>query len=342
MRRASRDETGAPALRGAVDADARALRQLTLLVLAGLVCTVSIIAFLIFGAIQAVNVIDTAAIAHEQLQVTRAVAAAPGGMNEITLSAMAETLDLDRARLTTVASVVPGEATVPIGGDRVVAWTPHRFGTRTFGILAPLRILAGLVFGLMVAAIGWRVHAVGRRLDRRRAIAARLAMTDALTGLDNRLAFDAALAARCAAAETGGAGFVLVSIDLDGFKAINDALGHAAGDEALQAVAAQLREVAAPDDLVARIGGDEFAVIRSGSGLDAYVADMLRRIATATPPGISGLRLAASFGIARSEDFPGPLKLSRAADAALYRAKRNGRGNAELAVPPPVVRRRAA
>lgn len=336
-------ERRAPAARGSVDADARALHQLTILVLAGLGCTLFILAFLIFAALEAVRTIDGLAVAHEQVQVSRAIAAAPGGMNQITLRAMANTLDLDAARLTTIDKLAPGELSAAVGGDNVVAWKPHLYGTRTFGIVAPMRIVAGVMFSLIVALIGWRVYAVGQGLDRRRAVASRLAMTDGLTGLANRLAFDEALNHWIADAAAGGPGFVLVSIDLDGFKAINDAFGHAAGDAVLKTVAQCLLDAGEPGDVVARVGGDEFAVIRSGAGLDAYVASIGERLAVPLNLDARLVSVGASFGIARSDDFPGSaVKLSQAADTALYRAKRSGRGSAELAIPPTPPRKYAA
>ena len=327
---------------GAAEADARAVRQLTWLAIAGLVCTIVVFLFMIAASLQAVTAIDGAASARERTQVARAIAAQPGGINEITVDALADTLDLDAARLATVSSMRPGELGVSVGGDRVVAWTPHLFGTSTFQTVAPLRIAAGALFILIVACIGWRVSVVGKRLDGRRAVAVHLASTDALTGLGNRLAFDEALRARSASADSGGPGFVLVLADLDGLKAINDECGHAAGDAALQHVGRHLREAAGASDVVARIGGDEFAIIRSGADLDGFLGDARRRIATPLVHDGRTLRVAASFGIARSEDFPGAMRLSQAADTALYRAKRTGHGNAELAVPAFPSRRYAA
>jgi diguanylate cyclase (GGDEF)-like protein len=108
-------------------------------------------------------------------------------------------------------------------------------------------------------------------------------------------------------------------------------------------VAGVLRDVAGPGDHVARIGGDEVALITSGSGLDA----MLERIqwSLAVPHMHEGrsLTVGASLGVARSDDFTGPpARLTQAADAALYRAKRNGGHCAELAIPLPVPPRRRA
>jgi diguanylate cyclase (GGDEF)-like protein len=191
-----------------------------------------------------------------------------------------------------------------------------------------------VIFILIVAGIGVRVHILGRSFAQRRRATAQLAMTDGLTGLANRLAFDAELSARFVTAEADGPGFVLVLADLDGFKAINDAFGHGAGDHVLQTVSFYLRESAGPRDMVARIGGDEFAVICSGAGLDDYLADIRRRLAAPLVLDGKQISIAASIGVARSEDFAGtPSRLTQAADAALYRAKRSGPGNAELAVP---------
>jgi diguanylate cyclase (GGDEF)-like protein len=317
-------------------ADTTALRRLTLLILAALACTLLTFSFMLLASFQAVSMIDDAGRAREHAQVVRYIVALPGGMNEITLDAMSSTLGLRAARLARSSNVGPDELAVSLamGSDRVVAWTPQLLGTSTFEIVAPLRIGGGIVFVAIVAIIGWRVVAVSSRLDRRRAAAARLAFTDTLTGLGNRRAFDVGLERRCAMAAEGGPGLVLVMFDLDDFKAINDALGHSAGDAVLQIVGQHLRETAGRDDLVARIGGDEFAVVRDASGLDDYLAALDRRFDQPIDMGGKRLRIGASIGMARSEDFPGaPARLIQAADIALYRAKRNGPGNAELAVP---------
>jgi diguanylate cyclase (GGDEF)-like protein len=325
-------------------ADTRALRQLTLLILGGLACTLFIVAFLILAAMQAVSMIDESSRAREIAQVIRYIDAVPGGMNEITLDAMTRTLGLTDARLTRASGVEPDElsATLVLGSDNVVAWTPQLLGTRTFAIVAPFRIAAGVFFTALVAVIGWRVVMVSNRLDKRRAVATRLAHTDTLTGLGNRRAFDQGLETRLNLAAETGLGVVLVMIDLDDFKAINDALGHSAGDAVLQIVGRHLRDTAAQDDLVVRLGGDEFAVIREATGLDAYLAALDHRLDQPIDIGGRRLRIGASIGMARSEDFPGaPSRLVQAADIALYRAKRNGPGNAELAIPPVHARRAA-
>jgi diguanylate cyclase (GGDEF)-like protein len=317
-------------------ADTQTLRRLTLLILAALACTLFIFSFMLLASFQAVAMIDESARHKERTQVVRYIEALPGGMNEITLDAMASTLGLRGARLTRASSVGQDELSVSLalGSDRVVAWTPQLLGTSTFEIVAPLRIGGGILFIGIVAFIGWRVVAVSNRLDRRRAAATRLAHTDTLTGLGNRRAFDTGLESRCAIASAGGPGIVVVIVDLDDFKAINDALGHSAGDAVLQIVGRHLRETAGRDDLVVRLGGDEFAVVRDAGGLDGYLAALDARFDQPIQIGGRQLRINASIGMARSEDFPGsPARLVQAADIALYRAKRAGPGNAELAVP---------
>lgn len=317
-------------------ADTRALRQLALLMLGALGCTLFIVGFLVLAALQAVSMIDAAGRERELAQVIRYVDAMPSGMNEITLDAMARTLALKDARLTFAADVQPGELSVSLalGSDNVVAWTPQLVGAATFEQVAPLRIGGGIVFAVMVGLIGWRVVVVSNGLDRRRAAATRLASTDTLTGLGNRRAFDEGLETRLSAAAEGAPGIVLVLIDLDGFKAINDQLGHSAGDAVLQIVASHLRETAGRDDLVVRLGGDEFAVVRPAGGLDDYLAALDERFAAPIMIGNRRVRVGASIGMARSDDFPGePSRLVQAADIALYRAKRNGPGQAELAIP---------
>jgi diguanylate cyclase (GGDEF)-like protein len=152
---------------------------------------------------------------------------------------------------------------------------------------------------------------------------------DCMTGLANRSVFEGRLAEL---PETGA----LVLVDLDGFKAINDTHGHAVGDACLQEAARRLREVCHGADLVARIGGDEFAVLL-GAGTDAALCEGLgRRIVAALrePFHHRGLhlRLGASVGVARAAGAE-PGDLFGRADTALYAAKAAGRGTLRVALP---------
>lgn len=151
-----------------------------------------------------------------------------------------------------------------------------------------------------------------------------LAHTDPLTGLFNRRALDARLDGEIASVGQGGR-FALALLDLDGFKPVNDRYGHAVGDLLLCEVAARLRKASGDDAMVARQGGDEFAIlVPAGSPLlDTALADHILA-ALAAPYLIEGQRISvgASIGVA---DWPADgataRKLFETADRALYAAK---------------------
>jgi diguanylate cyclase (GGDEF)-like protein len=146
---------------------------------------------------------------------------------------------------------------------------------------------------------------------------------DALTGLANRAALDARNL-------TTGGGEALLFLDLDGFKAVNDDLGHAAGDAVLVAVAGRLHACVGKGDMVARFGGDEFAILLGGVRDDASAAAVADRVLTALqqPISVLGHRVAvgASIGIALPSDGLDGNSLLRRADRALYAAKDAGKG----------------
>jgi diguanylate cyclase (GGDEF)-like protein len=163
----------------------------------------------------------------------------------------------------------------------------------------------------------------------------RMAQTDHLTGLANRAELLHQMAAACAAlppTDPGrGHGFAVLYIDLDGFKAINDNHGHAAGDEVLQRVADCLRQVTGPDELVARIGGDEFVVIlHDGDALTARaVADEIIAAISREHRVAGGrvLRVGCSVGICLApQQGREPEVLLARADSALYEVKNLGKG----------------
>ena len=149
---------------------------------------------------------------------------------------------------------------------------------------------------------------------------------DALTGLPNRRALAAELEALLA---EPGDGAAVVMVDLDGFKAVNDALGHAGGDEVLQVVADRLRSCLRPGEVAGRLGGDEMLVIARGV-LDEAGAHALGQRVLAAVLGPARLRagaavVRASVGVRRiAAGDRDALALVREADAALYRAKAAG------------------
>lgn len=152
------------------------------------------------------------------------------------------------------------------------------------------------------------------------------ANTDALTGLANRRAIMAALETE----ENAGRPFGLALLDLDGFKAINDAMGHHAGDILLQEVGNRLTSAALPGDVVGRLGGDEFVVMFSGAATreDASGRATVLLSALCTPMDIDGEQVAvgASLGFAvAGADGRRAADLLLTADRALYAAKRENR-----------------
>lgn len=141
---------------------------------------------------------------------------------------------------------------------------------------------------------------------------------DLLTGLLNRRAFDEMLASDAAQAQRYSWEFALVLIDVDGFKAVNDRLGHPAGDGVLRLVGAELRRALRAGDVAARIGGDEFALVVAGA--DASVADALReRLTRAVAAAIPHADISFSFGVACApREATEAAALLRIADKRLY------------------------
>ena len=158
----------------------------------------------------------------------------------------------------------------------------------------------------------------------------RLGATDALTGLANRASFDVRTEEMVALCERGACTLQLLMIDLDRFKAVNDTLGHQAGDELLRQVAQRLRHVSRDSDYLARLGGDEFALLALGPKDLALGGALAAKIvaALARPYDIGGaeVHISASIGIATlPEDSTEPAGLLKKADLALYKAKSAGR-----------------
>jgi diguanylate cyclase (GGDEF)-like protein/PAS domain S-box-containing protein len=162
----------------------------------------------------------------------------------------------------------------------------------------------------------------------------RQAFHDALTGLPNRALFRDRLEqslARCARSLDM---FALLLIDLDGFKRINDSLGHHLGDQLLEDVARRFAEVARPTDTLARLGGDEFVLLLSSATQAAALTVASRLHARLAEPVLMGgrdLAIGASIGIAVHRGGPGDGdELVRHADVAMYAAKEAGRGRTEV------------
>ena len=175
----------------------------------------------------------------------------------------------------------------------------------------------------LLAQIGERLRAEQRLTHQ--------ALHDALTGLPNRSCLLDCLAASIERAAVGdGQAFAVLFLDVDRFKVVNDSIGHAAGDELLVELARRLVSAVRPDDVVARLGGDEFAVLAGCADGDEGVRDLAQRLlgVVGRPMWVAGRELfpSASMGIALwHRRYRTGEELLRDADAAMYRAKHEGR-----------------
>ena len=196
------------------------------------------------------------------------------------------------------------------------------------------RLLIALL-ALMVASIGYWAFKVKRMQMTFRT----LAEIDALTGISNRHHFTRRATAVLEQCRRANEPVGLVMLDLDHFKSINDQHGHATGDWALKEVAATCREVCRRDDLLGRLGGEEFAFLLVGSDLvasESFAEECRRRIAAIQTLG-SGhdFPITASFGVTGSRDCGHDFDaLLAKADDALYVAKRDGRNRVSVHAQP--------
>lgn len=197
-------------------------------------------------------------------------------------------------------------------------------------------------YGYAVTVAAFRLHGLLVRTMESEHANRQLALHDPLTGLRNRAGLEEEVERRLALGDAHGP-TALLYLDLDGFKAVNDTYGHAAGDALLRQLAHRLLGATGPDDLVARIGGDEFVVVTSG--LDGAAAvEKGERICAALSTrsydlGRDTARVGVSVGVAvdpvHGRDFE---SLFSSADSALYRAKALGRSACLVAAAPPPVR----
>jgi diguanylate cyclase (GGDEF)-like protein len=196
---------------------------------------------------------------------------------------------------------------------------------------AGLGLMPLYLFGTALFNFGFMVLLTQRLLLKLR----RASRRDALTGLENRGAIDGTMEHLWAQSSRGAGGFAVLLIDVDHFKRINDAHGHAVGDQVLEHVAAVIAAQARQADSVGRYGGDEFIIVAPQSTLAGAVqaAERLRLAMEAEHihARASNLRVTLSIGVAAStsEDVAVNDMLARA-DRALYRAKARGRNRVEV------------
>lgn len=239
-------------------------------------------------------------------------------------------------------------AALLLGTSIVVADAPGVLALQTVLVICCIATLAvgaatddrkGVIARLdaSVAERTRRLDVKNAALIRRNAELRAVAITDHLTGLGNRRAFEHELSRRLARASPGTG---LLLLDIDRFKRINDAHGHTVGDQALVHIARVLAAGLRGNDLLARIGGEEFAVLCSAADVDQLheVAERLRRLVIAAPLvlGANDERLAISISVGgtilgSADDVD---SLLRTADRALYAAKRAGRNRSRIVSPP--------
>ncbi|WP_168224945.1 diguanylate cyclase [Azoarcus sp. DD4] len=185
-------------------------------------------------------------------------------------------------------------------------------------------------FNAMARSIADAHKTLQARVDEATSLLAHQALHDPLTGLPNRRAFEQALEEAVAGSRRAGDHGVLCFIDLDRFKIVNDTCGHAAGDELLRRIARLIRQRVRAEDLICRIGGDEFALILLGCPPgDAFrIAEGLREAVAAFRFTWEGRRfsIGASIGLVRIDGGMATASdVLVAADLACYAAKKNGR-----------------
>lgn len=194
-----------------------------------------------------------------------------------------------------------------------------------------------IIFGLIATSINTavllrRISRGNRRVAEKMDEIAQLAGRDPLTRLPNRLHFRERLAQALAAASRSGSPLALLLFDLDGFKSVNDTLGHEAGDRMLQEIATRISRHVRQSDTFARWGGDEFVILMEAvrDRSDATrVAEMVIKVIHETDL-YPGIRVGASIGICthalRADERANPDELLRRCDRAMYEAKRSGKG----------------
>ena len=188
----------------------------------------------------------------------------------------------------------------------------------------------------LVDTLAWQAMSVLRRI-RLQAELKHLALQDPLTGLANRRLLEEYLTPTLAAAHRHGTTVAVIFLDLDGFKAVNDTLGHGVGDAILRAVSGCLLDVVRQDDIVGRLGGDEFLIICTDTDVDA-AADIAERVRVAvrTPDhrAASTWSITASIGVAMYRPRLGHqasgTDLIAAADSAMYESKQAGKDRVTL------------
>jgi diguanylate cyclase (GGDEF)-like protein len=200
---------------------------------------------------------------------------------------------------------------------------------------------SALILMLVFLSMAWNFGFLLMAIDRLRNEVADLALLDDLTGVGNRRHLLQRLSEECAKSARSEEPFGLLVVDLDGFKAINDTHGHAAGDACLQHFTLMAQTSLRPGDILARTGGDEFCILLPASTLreGAMIARRVLEVCREDAAGCVGadVPISLSIGVAQwtREIGPFPDRMMAAADHALYAAKNGGKNRHAVYDPAP-------
>jgi diguanylate cyclase (GGDEF)-like protein len=210
-------------------------------------------------------------------------------------------------------------------GQQVASAHADRITSATLTLLASLGSVALLCLGLLLSVLEARLR---RSLRRAETELQRRTFRDALTGLPNRLMFEGLLAQAVQHADRERERLALLFIDLDGFKPVNESLGHASGDLMLREIASRLKRFARAEDKVAHLGGDEYLMLIGGNPSDEDAAIFAERLQASIgePCGMNGREasVSSSVGIALYPANGPKASLIANAEAAMRSAKANG------------------
>lgn len=246
-----------------------------------------------------------------------------------TLDEVEQTFDLDELSVSDTAD--PAMLSVPLkdaDGNTLayLQWESRDPGTMIYDRVHGYLLTAALVLVAFLMAVLVTGILSARMLQRSTDRARHRATHDVLSGLLNRAGI---LEKLNEAIEADKAGLTLHLIDLDGFKGVNDAWGHAVGDELIKLVAARVKQQLPADALFARLGGDEFAVTTPHDTAPELARKIVECVAEPFMIGGRTIEIGASIGtVTAQDDVPDALELLRRADMALYTAKEGGRGQA--------------
>lgn len=212
-------------------------------------------------------------------------------------------------------------------------WSPYLPGSSVRYEVQPALAAALVGIALIIGLLAYALRSGAAALERSEARARHLAEHDSLTDLPNRMLFNERLQRLLDHARSARADIALLSLDLDRFKQVNDSLGHPAGDELLRQVGARLCRAVRGSDTVARIGGDEFAIILPNAD-DRLIDKVCQRLLATVREPFAILADTASIGLSigvavAPKDATDKGQLIRRSDLALYAAKQRGRGRYE-------------